>query len=94
MKFSLNISKVEICLTEASYVLLTNKKICDNWDKLIKLIKNANMQLLRKLTKGKVEEVKKIEEDFNKIPVFNIQVVEGTMIYWVMTMLFGAFYFI
>ncbi|CAG8440981.1 7658_t:CDS:2 [Ambispora leptoticha] len=58
-------------------------------DKLIKLIKDAYVQLLRKLTRGRVGDVKEIEEDLNRIPVFG-----GTMTCWVMTMPFGAFYFV
>ncbi|CAG8557203.1 4188_t:CDS:2, partial [Ambispora leptoticha] len=61
---------------------------------LIKLMKDAHVRLLRKLTRGRVENVKKIEEDLNRVPVFDIQVAGGIMTCWVMTMLFGAFYFV
>ncbi|CAG8473616.1 12106_t:CDS:2 [Ambispora leptoticha] len=43
---------------------------------------------------GRVENVKKIEKDLNKMPVFGIQVTGETMACWIMTMLFGAFYFV
>ncbi|CAG8784228.1 16943_t:CDS:2, partial [Dentiscutata erythropus] len=35
-----------------------------------------------------------IEEDLNREPVFGIQVAGGTMACWIMTMPFGAFYFV
>ncbi|CAG8772041.1 15735_t:CDS:2, partial [Dentiscutata erythropus] len=57
-------------------------------DKLIKLMKDAHVRLLRKLTRGRVREVKEIE-DLNRVPVFG-----RTMACWVMTMPFGAFYFV
>ncbi|CAG8486387.1 13138_t:CDS:10 [Ambispora leptoticha] len=85
--------EVKIGLMEASRILPTDKKIHDDWDKLIKLMKDAHVRLLRKLTRGRVGDVKEIEEDLNKVPVFGIQVAE-TMACWVMTMPFGAFYFI
>ncbi|CAG8456574.1 11823_t:CDS:2, partial [Ambispora leptoticha] len=68
--------KVEIYLMEVSHVLLTDKKICDNWDK------------------GRVGDVKKIEEDLNRVPVFGIQVADGTIACWIMTIPFRAFYFV
>ncbi len=71
MKSPLIAGEVEICFMEASRVLPTDKKIHDDWDKLMK---DAHVQLLRKLTRGKVGEVKEIEEDLNRVPVFGIQV--------------------
>ncbi|CAG8438898.1 9106_t:CDS:2 [Cetraspora pellucida] len=94
VKSPLIAGEVEICLMEASCVLSTDKKICDDWDKLIKLMKDAHMRLLRKLTRGRVGDVKEIEENLNRVPVFGIQVAGGTMACWVMTMPFGAFYFV
>ncbi|CAG8728348.1 11125_t:CDS:10 [Dentiscutata erythropus] len=49
VKSPLIAGKVEICLMEASRVLPTNKKIRDDWDKLIKLMKDAHMRLLKTL---------------------------------------------
>ena len=74
VKSPLIASEVEMCLMEASCILLTDKKICDDWDKLIKFMKDAHVQLLRKLTSGRVGDVKEIEEDLNRVPVFGIQV--------------------
>ncbi|CAG8699488.1 6080_t:CDS:10, partial [Acaulospora morrowiae] len=94
VKSPLIAGEVEICLMEASRVLPTDKKIRDDWDKSIKLMKDAHVRLLRKLTRGRVGDVKEIEEDLNRVPVFGIQVAGGTMACWVMTMPFGAFYFV
>ncbi|CAJ0633348.1 6730_t:CDS:2 [Entrophospora sp. SA101] len=94
VKSSINAGDVEVCLMEALRVLPTDKKICDDWDKLIKLMKDTHVQLLRKLTRGRGGEMKDLEEDFNRVPVFGIQVAGGTMACWVMTMPFGAFYFV
>ncbi|CAG8734007.1 10883_t:CDS:2 [Cetraspora pellucida] len=79
---------------EASRVLPTNKKIREDWDKLIKLMKDAHVRLLRKLTRGRAGEMKELEEELNKVPVFGIQVAGVTLACWVMTMPFGAFYFV
>ncbi|CAG8474647.1 8688_t:CDS:2 [Ambispora leptoticha] len=94
VKSSLITDEVEICFMEISRILLTDKKICDDCDKLIKLMKDAHIRLLRKFTRGRVGNIKEIEEDLNRVPVFGIQVAGGTMTCWIMTMLFGAFYFI
>ncbi|CAG8677523.1 2178_t:CDS:2, partial [Ambispora gerdemannii] len=94
VKSPLIAGEVEICLMEASRVLPTYKKIRDDWDKLVKLMKDAHVRLLRKLTRGRVGDIKEIEEDLNRVPVFGIQVAGGTMACWVMTMPFGAFYFV
>ncbi|CAH1765273.1 3773_t:CDS:2 [Entrophospora sp. SA101] len=74
VKSSINAGDVEVCLMEALRVLPTDKKICDDWDKLIKLMKDTHVQLLRKLTRGRGGEMKDLEEDFNRVPVFGIQV--------------------
>ena len=74
VKSPLIAGEVEICLMEASRVLPTDKKIRDDWDKLIKLMKDAHVRLLRKLTRGRIGDVKEIEEDLNRVPVFGIQV--------------------
>ncbi|CAG8651019.1 11186_t:CDS:2, partial [Scutellospora calospora] len=101
IKLPLMVDEVEICLMEASRVLPTDKKIRGDWDKLIKLMKDAHMRLLRKLTRGRAGELNDLEEELNKVPVFGIQVAEitslvlgGTLAFWVMTMPFGAFYFV
>ncbi|CAG8516187.1 9453_t:CDS:2 [Ambispora leptoticha] len=57
-------------------------------------VSHAYVQLLRKLTRRRVGDVKEIEEDLNRMSVFDIQVVGRTMACWVMTMPFGAFYFV
>ncbi|RIB00669.1 hypothetical protein C2G38_2256564 [Gigaspora rosea] len=94
IKSPLIVDEVEICLMEASRVLPTDKKIREDWDKLIKLMKDAHVRLLRKLTRGRAGEMKGLEEELNKVPVFGIQVAGGTLACWVMTMPFGAFYFV
>ncbi|CAG8445019.1 9268_t:CDS:2, partial [Ambispora leptoticha] len=57
-------------------------------------MKDTYVRLLRKLTRERVGDVKEIEEDLNRIPVFGIQVAGETMTCWIMTMLFGVFYFV
>nr|CAG8481732.1 10798_t:CDS:2 [Entrophospora candida] len=61
---------------------------------IIKRFDYAHVRLLRKLTRGRSGEMKDLEEDFNRVPVFGVQVAGGTMTCWVMTMPFEAFYFV
>ncbi|CAG8547059.1 537_t:CDS:2, partial [Diversispora eburnea] len=61
---------------------------------LIKIMKDVHVRLLRKITKGKCKEMKDLEDDLSRIPIFGIQIVGETMACWVMTMPFGAFYFV
>ncbi|CAG8701078.1 44595_t:CDS:2, partial [Gigaspora margarita] len=52
------------------------------------------MEASQKLTRGKAGKIKDLEEEFNKVPVFGIQVADRTLACWVMTMPFSAFYFV
>ncbi|CAG8650710.1 27583_t:CDS:10 [Dentiscutata erythropus] len=60
---------------------------------LMEASRDAHVKLLRKLTR-RAGEMKDLEEELNKVPVFGIQVAGGTLACWVMTMPFGAFYFV
>ena len=74
IKSFLSVEEVEICLMEVSRIFPTDKKIRDDWNKLIKLMKDAHVRLLKKLTKGRVGEMKDLEVYLNRVPVFGIQV--------------------
>ncbi|CAG8547754.1 41977_t:CDS:2 [Gigaspora margarita] len=65
------------------------------------IVDEAEICLHEKLTRERAGEMKDLEEELNKVPVFGIQVAEitpsvlgGTLACWVMTMPFGAFYFV
>ncbi|CAG8792113.1 21991_t:CDS:2, partial [Dentiscutata erythropus] len=78
-------SKLIRSFAQTEMPLLQNSPILSAIEQLLIVVNHLSLPTDKKIH---------LEEELNKVPVFGIQVAGGTLACWVMTMPFGAFYFV